>query len=75
MPIYEYHCEKCGEDFECLILGNDKPECKACNSKKVSKLMSACGFVSKDGSGGTVSSSAGASCSGCSAGSCAGCSH
>ncbi len=27
MPIYEYHCEKCGQDFECLIMGSDKPEC------------------------------------------------
>jgi len=66
MPIYEYHCEKCDQNFECLIIGSDK---------KVTKLMSACGFVSKGGGGETVSASAGSSCSGCSAGSCAGCSH
>ena len=75
MPIYEYHCEKCDQNFECLIIGSDKAECSACSSKKVTKLMSACGFVSKGGGGGTVSASAGSSCSGCSAGSCAGCSH
>ena len=74
MPIYEYHCEKCDKNFECLIIGSDKPECTTCRSKKVTKLMSACGFVSKGG-GQTVSSSAGSSCSSCSAGSCAGCSH
>lgn len=73
MPIYEFHCEKCDTDFEYLIFGSDKPECTRCNSKKVTKLMSAASFVSKGDSGQTMSSSAGSSCSGCSAGSCAGC--
>ena len=75
MPIYEYHCEKCDKNFECLIIGSDKPECTICSGKKVTKLMSACGFVSKGSGGATVSSAAGSSCSSCSAGSCAGCSH
>lgn len=75
MPIYEYHCETCGKDFECLIFGSDVPECKSCSSKEVNRLMSACGFLSKDGSGQTTSTSAGSSCGSCSAGSCAGCSH
>ncbi|MEE8540248.1 MAG: zinc ribbon domain-containing protein [Desulfobacterales bacterium] len=72
MPIYEYHCAKCGQDFECLIFGNEKPQCDSCNSRKVKRLMSACGFISKGGSGETVSSSA-SSCGSCSASSCAGC--
>ena len=75
MPIYEYRCEKCGQDFECLVMGSAKPECTACNSKKVRKLMSACGFVSKGGGGATVKSAAGSSCGSCHAGSCAGCKH
>jgi len=75
MPIYEYHCEQCGQDFECLILGSREPECSACKSKKVTRLMSACGFVSKGTGGQTIKSAAGSSCSGCSAGSCTGCSH
>jgi len=75
MPIYEYHCEKCGKDFEYLVFGGEKPECKGCRSKKVRKRMSACGFVSKGG-GQTVKKAAGASaCGGCHAGSCAGCKH
>jgi len=72
MPIYEYHCDKCGQDFECLIFGNEKPQCDNCHSRKVTRLMSACGYVSKGGSGETVSSSA-SSCGGCTASSCAGC--
>ena len=75
MPIYEYHCEKCGEDFEFLVLGSDKPQCDACNSKRVTKLMSPCGFVSKGAGGQTVSTSAGSGCAGCGAGSCTGCTH
>lgn len=75
MPIYEYHCKKCGENFECLVTGSYKPECTSCNSKNVKKLMSACGFVSKGSGGQTVSASAGSSCSGCAASSCSGCGH
>ena len=75
MPIYEYHCEKCGEDFECLVLGSDKPQCDVCHSKRVTKLMSPCGFVSKGAGGQTVASSAGSGCAGCGAGSCTGCTH
>ena len=76
MPIYEYHCDNCGHNFECLAIGKEDPECSLCKNKNVSRLMSACGFVSKGNSGETVSSSAsGSSCSGCSASTCAGCGH
>ena len=76
MPIYEYECEECGEQFECLIFGDDVPECCCCNSKKVNRMMSACGFVSKGSGGETVSQSAGASaCSGCAGTSCSSCGH
>jgi putative FmdB family regulatory protein len=76
MPIYEYHCETCDQDFEYLVFGSEKPNCPSCKGKKVSKLMSRCGFVSKGSGGETMSRSAGASsCSGCAASNCAGCSH
>lgn len=76
MPIYEYHCDNCNQDFECLVFGNEKPGCPGCDSKKVNKLLSPCGFISKGSGGETVSRSAGtSSCSGCAATSCAGCSH
>ena len=71
MPIYEYQCEKCGNEFESLVFGNEKPACPACESRQVTRLMSCCGFVSKSAGGQTVSSSAGSSCGGCSASSCA----
>jgi putative FmdB family regulatory protein len=74
MPIYEYHCKKCEGDFEELVFGNDEPgECPSCGSKKISRLASACSFVSKGSSGETTGSSAGSSCNGCTANSCASC--
>ncbi len=74
MPIYEYHCQHCDKDFEYLAIGKPDPSCPTCNTKKVHKLMSACGFVSKRNDGQTVrSSAAGSACSGCAATSCSTC--
>jgi putative FmdB family regulatory protein len=77
MPIYEYHCEECGQDFEYLVLGGSEPDqCPACKADTVCRLMSTCGFVSKSSGGQTVSTSASSSsCAGCSGTSCAGCGH
>ncbi len=76
MPIYEYRCNKCGHNFEYLVFGKTDPECPSCNSRKVGRLISACGFITKGSSGETIKSSASASsCSGCSATSCSSCGH
>ena len=75
MPIYEYHCEQCSKDFECLVMGSDSPSCPDCKGDRIHRLMSACGFLSKGGGGETTGSSAGSSCGGCSASSCGGCGH
>lgn len=43
MPIYEYHCEACGADFEELILSRsaqDDVKCKSCGSAQIVKLLS-----------------------------------
>ena len=75
MPIYEYHCEDCGKDFEYLVIGKADPECEACNSRKVTRLMSACGHKSGGESGGSYAPSSGASsgCASCSGGDCSSC--
>lgn len=44
MPIYEYHCLKCGEDFEELLSSSSDPEnmsCRSCGSRRVRRLLSA----------------------------------
>jgi putative FmdB family regulatory protein len=50
MPIYEYHCDKCG-DFEAIQKISDKPlaHCPTCR-RKVTKLISSTSFQLK-GSG------------------------
>ena len=40
MPIFEYHCHSCNQDFEKLVFGAD-PEvaCPHCGQTKVEKLI------------------------------------
>ena len=75
MPIYEYHCNECNNNFEYLVFGKQDPEeCPECSSKKINRLLSACSFKTKGAGGQTVKSSAAdSSCSGCTAASCSTC--
>lgn len=45
MPIYEYHCDACGHDFELIQSFSDKPlkKCEKCG-KPVRKLVSQSSF-------------------------------
>jgi len=55
MPIYEYRCQACGEQFDKLFrsLGQvpDEVECPACHSTTVQRLMSAPAVHSGESSG------------------------
>ena len=72
MPIYEYMCSKCNNEFEYLMLGGDSAvSCPDCDGKNVERLMSACSFTS---SGGDFSpSTSSSSCSGCTSTNCSTC--
>ncbi|MBI5103306.1 MAG: zinc ribbon domain-containing protein [Nitrospirae bacterium] len=69
MPIYEYICNDCGEEFERLVFGGTVVICMKCASGNIKKKMSAFGMSgvekpfagSKDG------------CGTCSKGSCSSC--
>jgi len=41
MPIFEYRCSACGDEFEQLVL-NSSPvtECLSCGSKDIEKMLS-----------------------------------
>jgi putative FmdB family regulatory protein len=73
MPIYEYMCGKCNNEFEYLMLGGDSTvSCPDCDGEKVERLMSACSF--KSGGGGDFSpSTSSSSCSGCTSSNCSTC--
>lgn len=48
MPIYEYRCGKCGNEFESFVWSlreAESVECPRCGSKDVKKLLSS--FASK----------------------------
>ncbi len=40
MPIFEYRCTACAEEFERLVRGSEAPECPACGETKVDRLLS-----------------------------------
>lgn len=41
MPIYEYACESCDEEFEELVLKDDHvTRCPSCDSEDVERLLS-----------------------------------
>jgi len=68
MPIFEYICNECGEEFEKLVFGNQEIHCPQCNTKKVKKKFSV--FCSS----GTEKPLAGTSgCTSCSKTSCSSC--
>ncbi len=42
MPIYEYHCDACGHEFETLVMRRDEQvRCPQCRSDALHKRMSA----------------------------------
>lgn len=76
MPIYEYHCEKCGHEFEELVFGDEMPACPKCGAAKTGKLMSRpCLHRGHDGGNdySAPASSSGGGCAGCSGGNCGSC--
>jgi len=76
MPIYEYHCNKCEDDFELLVgigAGDKSLRCPKCGGDDLKKLFSTFAARSK-GAGGAVTSSGPSSCGGCSSSNCGSCS-
>jgi putative FmdB family regulatory protein len=71
MPIYEYKCESCDNEFETLVFGTDEQVCcPRCEGNDVKRLMSACGF--KSGEAFTPSSGS-SGCATCSSTNCSSC--
>jgi putative FmdB family regulatory protein len=40
MPIYEYACHQCGNEFEALVRSDTVPECPSCQSRQLDKKLS-----------------------------------
>jgi len=70
MPIYEYKCTKCGEDFEKLVFGNQAVSCLNAALQKIKKKMSIFGMSGVEKPFAGTSS---ASCSSCTKSTCTSC--
>jgi putative FmdB family regulatory protein len=40
MPLYEYACSKCRNEFELLIRGDQTPQCPHCGNRRLEKQLS-----------------------------------
>lgn len=40
MPIFEYVCRECNHRFETIVLGQQKPRCPKCESKRLEQQIS-----------------------------------
>ncbi|HVZ48630.1 MAG TPA: zinc ribbon domain-containing protein [Gemmatimonadaceae bacterium] len=40
MPIFEYHCNACGTEFELLVRSATVPACEKCGGTDLRKLLS-----------------------------------
>ena len=70
MPLYEFTCRKCGEEFERILSSSrSATACPVCRSRRVEKKFSLFGMKS----GGKFVSSSGKGCDGCKATSCSSC--
>jgi len=41
MPMYDYHCQACGHDFETLVRAGSTPACPQCGGTALDKQVSA----------------------------------
>lgn len=60
MPLYEYHCNECGSEFEKMVRfseANQLPACPNCSSPQTRKKLSAVASfgANESGSGGYAS--------------------
>lgn len=69
MPIFEYKCNGCGEDFEKLVFGNQAVKCPKCESDNIRKKFSTFWMSGVENPGSSGSSGCG-SCSSSSCGTC-----
>ncbi|OGW62395.1 MAG: hypothetical protein A2V83_08375 [Nitrospirae bacterium RBG_16_64_22] len=66
MPIYEYRCQACGNEFEKLILGSsggDGVSCPSCGGSDVAKKLSV--FAAATSSSSPPHSSPSSGCGAC----------
>ena len=44
MPLYDYNCRSCGNQFERLVRTGETPSCPECKSEDLERLLSSFGM-------------------------------
>ncbi|MCX7794435.1 MAG: zinc ribbon domain-containing protein [Thermodesulfovibrionales bacterium] len=66
MPIFEYKCNVCSEEFEKLVLRKEEEiTCPKCGKKDIKKKFSVFGMSGVENRGSGCSSCSSSSCSSC----------
>ena len=79
MPIYEYRCPDCGQEFEEIVTSSSQTVvCPKCESEAPEKLMSCCRFKTAGANMPPIGQSAPApsaasACAGCTSKNCSSC--
>ena len=47
MPLYEYRCRGCDDEFEQLVLHDSTPRCPSCQSTDLERMLSSFGVSSE----------------------------
>jgi putative FmdB family regulatory protein len=77
MPIYEYVCQNCKEEFEAIRPISQKDAaivCEKCGSEDVKRQL-AVFYAHSGGSASPATSGGGGGCASCSGGDCSHCGH
>ena len=73
MPLFDFVCRSCGNEFEALVMGSSKPRCPECNSEDLAKQMSVFAHRTGGESSSSGSSGSGSGCGGCTSSNCSSC--
>jgi len=49
MPLYDFRCKACGEEFEALVRPSHAPACPSCASADLERLLSGFSFSVRSG--------------------------
>jgi len=70
MPIYGFHCEDCGKEFETLVRSSETPICPSCESANLTRLLSLIAQPSRGGDAGDFGSVSDGPAPACGSGAC-----
>ncbi len=50
MPIFDFHCQACGHEFETLVRPQDEapPECPSCHGRDLERLLTSFAVSSRE---------------------------